>query len=169
MNTLKIFSILLFSIPCFAVCIFLAKKILKDKTDNNVMLNNGFIKLCAIFISVSLVLNLVFQKVIYLYDVIDKYFLDFDFIKLFEIGRSNYGFNSEMLKVTTIYMVLAFVWIVIISGFSKIITKKFFEPDTSNYKIFEGVIMLCLTVAFYPVLSFILDNFYLILEMPKIN
>lgn len=169
MNTLKIFSILLFSIPSFAICILTAKRVLKDKSDNDILLKNGFIKLCSIFISVSLILNLVFQKVIYLYDVIDKYFLDFDFIKLFTVGNSNFGFSGEMLKVTTIYMALAFVWIVCLSAFSKIIAKKFFEVDTFNYKIFEGVILLCLAIAFYPVLSFILDNFYLILDTPKIN
>lgn len=169
MNTLKIFSILLFSIPCFAICILLAKRILKDRSDGNTMLTNGFIKLVGIFISVSIVLNLVFQKVIYLYDVIEKYFIEFDFIKLFSVGRSNFGFSSEMLKVTTIYMALAFVWIVIIASFARIIAKKFFETNSFNYKIFEGVILLCLSISFYPVLSFILDNFYVILDTPKIN
>lgn len=169
MNTLKIFSILLFSIPCFAVCIILAKRVLKERSDHNDFVTKEFIKLSAIFISVSIILNLVFQKVIYLYDVIDQYFLDFDFIKLFSAGNYNFGFSIEMLKITTIYMALAFVWIVIISSFSKIIAKKFFEADTFNFKLFEGVILLCLSVAFYPVLSFILDNFYLILDTPKIN
>lgn len=169
MNTLKVFSILLFSSICFVGCIIIARKVLKDRKDGNLMLNNEFIKISSVFIAVSIVLNLLFQKVIYLYDLIDKYFIEFDFIKLFNVGKSNYGFSQEMLKVTTIYMALAFVWVFIIALFSKIIAQKFFEKDTFNYKIFEGIILLCLAIAFYPVLSFILDNFYVVLDMPKIN
>lgn len=168
MNTLKIFSILIFSILCFVVCIIIARQVLKSK-NNEQLLNNEIMKISSIFISVSIILNLVFQKVIYLYDVIDNYFLDFDFIKLLRIGNSNYGFSSEMLKVVTIYLTLAFIWVFIVSLFSKIITQRFFDKESFNYKIFEGVILLSLTLSFYPVLSFILDNFYEILKMPKIN
>lgn len=169
MNTLKVFSILLFSSICFLGCIVIARMVLKDRKDSNVMLNNEFIKISSIFIAVSIVLNLLFQKVIYLYDLIDKYFIDFDFQKLFTIGKSNYGFSPEMLKVTTMYMALAFVWIFAISLFSKIIAQRFFEKDTFNSRIFEGIILICFAIAFYPVLSFVLDNFYVVLDMPKIN
>lgn len=169
MNTLKIFSILLFSIITFSACIFVALQILKNKKDSNVLLNNQFVKFSSIFIAISIIMNLLFQKVIYLYDIIDKYFIEFDFVKVISLGNIHYGFSSEMLKVITIYMAIAIVWVVIITLFSKLLATKFFTKETWNFQIFEGIILLCLSVAFYPVLSFILDNFYIILEMPKIN
>ncbi len=169
MNTLKIFSILLFSFISFAGCIIIARKVLKEKKGEKVMLNNEFIKISAIFIAVSIILNLLFQKVIYLYDLIGKYLSDDDLIKIISIGKFNYGFSKELLKVSSTYMALGFVWIFVISLFSSLIAQKFLDKNTLNYKIFEGIILICFAVAFYSVLSFILDNFYIVLEMPTIN
>lgn len=168
MNILKIFSILLFAIFCFTLCIVIAVKILKNK-EENVMLNEKFIKLTSIFIAVSIILNLVFQKVSYLYDIIEQYTSNFDFHRLFTIEKNNYGYSEEMVKVSCIYLAIALIWIWISSLFSKIITKRFFADNTTNYQLLEGIILICISIAFYPVLNFILDNFYIILDKPTFN
>lgn len=168
MNILKILSLLLFAIFCFAICIVIAVKILKKK-DENILLNNQFIKLSSIFIAVSTVLNLVFQKVSYLYDVIGQYSINVDFIKLFPIGKYNYGYSPEMIKVCCIYLAISFVWIFIASLFSKMISKYFFEKSTLNFYLFEGITLICISIAFYPILNFILENFYIVLDQPTIN
>ena len=168
MNILKIFSILLFATFCFTLCIVIAVKILKNK-EENVMLNEKYIKLASIFIAVSIILNLVFQKVSYLYDIIEQYTSNFDFHRLFTIGKNNYGYSEEMVKVSCIYLAIALMWIWISSLFSKIITKRFFADNTTNYQLLEGIILICISIAFYPVLNFILDNFYIILDKPTFN
>lgn len=168
MNILKILSLLIFAVFCFAICIIIAVKMFKQK-DENILLNNQFIKLSSIFIAVSIILNLVFQKVSYLYDIIGHYNIKIDFVKLFKIGNFNYGFSPEMIKVCCIYLAISFIWIWIASLFSKMISKSFFAQTTINYFLFEGIILLCIAIAFYPILSFILDNFYIILDQPTIN
>lgn len=167
MNTLKIISILLFSVICLSISLMIAFRILKTKSNDEKYNISKLINSSSVFLAVSLALNLVFRKISYLYDMIDQY--SFDFQKVVSIGNFNYGFSPEMVKVSSIYLMLAFVWVVIASLFAKTISARFFNKDTFNFEIFQAVILLSFAIALYPVFDFILDSFYVVLEKPVIN
>lgn len=167
MNTLKIISILLFAVICLSISLMITFRILKSKSNDEKYNISKLINSSSIFLAVSIVLNLVFKKISYLYDIIDQY--SFDFHKVVSIGHFNYGFSPEMVKVSSIYLMLAFVWVVIASLFAKTISGRFFNKDTFNFEIFQAVILLSFAIALYPVFDFILDSFYIVLEKPVIN
>lgn len=167
MNTLKIISILLFAVICLSISLMIAFRILKNKSNDEKCNISKLINSSSVFLAVSIALNLVFKKISYLYDIIDQY--SFDFQKIVSIGNFNYGFSPEMVKVSSIYLMLAFVWVVIASLFAKTISARFFNKDTFNFEIFQAVILLSFAIALYPVFDFILDSFYVVLEKPVIN
>lgn len=167
MNTLKIISIFLFAVICLAISLMIAFRILKTKSNDEKYNISKLINSSSVFLAVSIALNLVFKKISYLYDIIDQY--SFDFQKIISIGNFNYGFSPEMVKVSSIYLMLAFVWVIIASLFAKTISARFFNKDTFNFEIFQAVILLSFAIALYPIFDFILDSFYVVLEKPVIN
>lgn len=167
MNTLKIISILIFSVICLSLSLFISFRILKGKQEETTYDITNLIKSSSIFIAIAIMLQLVFQKISYLYDILDQY--NYDFQKVFIIGKSIYGFSPEMIKVSCIYLALAFVWILITSLFAKTISGKFFKKDTLNFEVFQAIILISFAIALHPVFDFILDNFYIVLDKPIIN
>lgn len=167
MNTLKIFSILVFSLFSFIVSMGIILRIIKYKVNSEEKTYSKLLHYSSLFIGVSIILNLVFQKVSYLYDLIDQY--SYSFQKVFSFGKFNYGFSPEMINVSVIYVALCFVWVCFSAFISKITTTHFFSKSSWENQLMQSVIFLSINIAFYPVLSFILDNFYIVLDRPTIN
>lgn len=166
MNTIKIFSILLFALFAFGVSFFIAQKMLLPKRKEELPFER-VIMLSSTFVGISIILNLVFQKINFVYDLIDQY--SFDFQKVFEIKSEQYGYSIEMLKISTIYIAIAFAWLILAILFSKVFAKRFFNDTEWQYHTLKSIIFICLAIAFYPVLSFIIDNFYVVLTNPIIK
>ena len=155
MNTLKIFSILVIGIIGFSITVFISYKILSKKNANNS--TDFLIKLASIFISSSVLLNLTFNKISKLYDIIDN--SSFHFIKIITIAKTNYGVSPEMFKMVFLYLGVLFLFIFFFSSLSRIIVKKLI-PENLNPEIMQGIILLTLTISFYPLIEQILNSFY---------
>ena len=155
MNTLKIFSILVIGIIGFSITVFISYKILSKKNTNNS--TDFLIKLASIFISSSVLLNLTFNKISKLYDIIDNSSLHF--IKIITIPKTNYGVSPEMFKMVFLYLGVLFLFIFFFSSLSRILVKKLI-PENLNPEIMQGIILLTLTISFYPLIEQILNSFY---------
>ena len=155
MNTLKIFSILVIGIIGFSITVFISYKILSKKNANNS--TDFLIKLASIFISSSVLLNLTYNKISKLYDIIDN--SSFNFIKIITISETNYGVSPEMFKMVFLYLGVLFLFIFFFSSLSRILVKKLI-PENLNPEIMQGIILLTLTISFYPLIEQILNSFY---------
>lgn len=167
MNTLKILSIMLFAFCAFAVSFGIAKRTLFKNKDENRQPYENLVRMSGIFIAISITMNLLFQKISYLYDVIDQY--GFDFQKIFTGGKAEYGYSPEMLRASCIYMAIGFLWIWFSGRFANVMGSRYSENSPFSKTILSAIIFIALSVAFYPVLDFILDNFYTVLAQPEIN
>ena len=107
MNTLKIFSILIIGIIGFSITVFISYKTFSRKNTKNS--TDFLIKLASIFISSSILLNLTFNKISKLYDIIDN--SSFNFIKIITISKTNYGVSPEMFKMVFLYLGALFLFI----------------------------------------------------------
>ncbi len=166
MNTEKIFSILLFGIIAFSIALFIARKMLVSKRNDEKPFEH-IVQLSSTFIGTSIILNLVFQKIGYLYDLTNQYGIRF--VKLFTLDGYDYSYNVEMLKVSLFYLAIVYIWTIISIQFSRMFAKNFYKNTEWQYHILKSIIFICLAIAFYPILSFILDNFYVVLENPTIR
>lgn len=155
MNTLKIFSILVIGIIGFSITVFISYKTFSRKNTKNP--TDFLIKLASIFISSSILLNLTFNKISKLYDIIDN--SSFNFIKIITISKTNYGVSPEMFKMVFLYLGVLFLFIFFFSSLSRIIVKKLI-PENLNPEIMQGIILLTLTISFYPLIEQILNSFY---------
>ena len=155
MNTLKIFSILVIGIIGFSITVFISYKILSKKNTNNS--TDFLIKLASIFISSSVLLNLTFNKISKLYDIIDN--SSFHFIKIITIFKTNYGVSPEMFKMVFLYLGVLFLFVFFFSSLSKILVKRMI-PENLNPEIMQGIILLTLNISFYPLIEQILNSFY---------
>ena len=102
-------------------------------------------------------LNLTFNKISKLYDIIDN--SSFHFIKIITISKTNYGVSPEMFKMVFLYLGVLFLFIFFFSSLSRIIVKKLI-PENLNPEIMQGIILLTLTISFYPLIEQILNSFY---------
>lgn len=155
MNTLKIFSILVIGIIGFSIAVFISYKTLSKKNSKNSA--DFLIKLASIFISSSILLNLTFNKISKLYDIIDN--SSFNFIKIITISKTNYGVSPEMFKMVFLYLGVLFLFIFFFSSLSRILVKKLI-PESLNSEIMQGIILLTQTISFYPLIEQILNSFY---------
>lgn len=155
MNTLKIFSILVIGIIGFSITVFISYKTFSRKNTKNP--TDFLIKLASIFIWSSILLNLTFNKISKLYDIIDN--SSFNFIKIITISKTNYGVSPEMFKMVFLYLGVLFLFIFFFSSLSRILVKKMI-PENLNSEIMQGIILLSLSISFYPLIEQILNSFY---------
>jgi hypothetical protein len=158
MNTLKIFSILIFGIIGFAIAILISYKTLVKRKPNSIFISGFMLQIASIFISTSILLNLVFGKISKLYDVIDQSYTDF--ITIFHLSKTNYGISPEMFKIIFIYIGITIGFIFFFSIISKILSKTLIADNSISTEIISGIILLCLSVAFYPIIDQILNSIY---------
>ena len=112
---------------------------------------------CISYISFYCLLDLrfylTFNKISKLYDIIDN--SSFNFIKIITIAQTNYGVSPEMFKMVFLYLGVLFLFIFFFSSLSRIIVKKLI-PENLHPEIMQGIILLTLTISFYPLIEQIL-------------
>lgn len=166
MNTLKILSLSIFALICFYISLRIAIHFMNvKKIENNSY--NKMITLSSVIISVAIANSLVLKKVSYLYDIFSEY--SYDLKVVFRINNFDYGYSPEMTTISCIYLILAFGWVSISIWLARLMVRNYFKKETLAYYVFEAVVLLSFNVAFYPLLDFILENFYVVLNRPLIN